>query len=531
MSEPIDQHDAVVAELLPLVLEGLADTDQFNRLNARLRDHAQARLYYLQYMDLHAELGGPSDILVSVEAHDILPDVFSEVIADALKVRQLRDLELQAQAQLEQNLKHERQEQQETVVTADRSKLQIVIPRWAVIGSVAAAAALIVLAALPFLQGEAPQQHPIVHQDIPAESVPAPVIEPIVATLTATRDAQWADSDLAIDDRLVAGQRLSLTAGFAEITTSRGAVAILEAPVTIEMIDSPNAIRLIAGKLIGICETTSSKGFLVRTPHMDVTDLGTRFGIDVSDQNAVEVHVFLGEVEVSRPALNTDDQHLTENLLQGEAVRISADTQKLERTAVNISLFETTTSRVIPLRGTGQEIKAGQPDPNWKIVAVDDQPLDPPHVLNVDSGTDYDLWPSTDLPASSWLSWRHDIEPPANGKNTYMFQTDFEIPTSWDQERMRMVMRYLADNQLVAVHLNGHRIALEPNDADANERMTRSFVIEKHFVAGKNVIAFEVENVWTALKISNPVGLRLEAELQEQVSPTNGDWQRRLFQP
>lgn len=124
----------------------------------------------------------------------------------------------------------------------------------------------------------------------------------IVATLTDTHDAQWADlaeGALAPGSPLHAGDKLTLTEGFAEITTNHGAIAIVEAPATIELIDSPNAMRLHAGKLVGICETESSKGFLVRTPHMDIFDVGTKFGVTASE-DAVDVSVLVGEVRIER---------------------------------------------------------------------------------------------------------------------------------------------------------------------------------------------------------------------------------------
>ena len=121
-----------------------------------------------------------------------------------------------------------------------------------------------------------------------------------VATLTAEHDAVWASDAPSTGDTLAPGQRLTLTAGFAEITTEEGAIAILEAPVTIELIGSPNTIRLHAGKLVGICETETSKGFLVRTPHTDVIDLGTRFGVHVEDafSQPTHVQVFQGSVRL-----------------------------------------------------------------------------------------------------------------------------------------------------------------------------------------------------------------------------------------
>lgn len=94
------------------------------------------------------------------------------------------------------------------------------------------------------------------------------------------------------------GQRLALTDGTIEITTYRGAVIVMQAPC-IAVLSSDNTMSLQAGQLIGTCESDRSKGFLVRTPHMDVIDLGTQFGIDATSPDATEVHVFDGEVVAS----------------------------------------------------------------------------------------------------------------------------------------------------------------------------------------------------------------------------------------
>lgn len=139
----------------------------------------------------------------------------------------------------------------------------------------------------------------------------------LVAALTAEHDAVW---DRRPGGNFYAGQRFELTEGFAEITTKRGAVGVIEAPASIELLDNDNAIYLHAGKLVGICETASSRGFVVRTPHLDVTDLGTRFGVDASSSEATEVHVFDGEVEVVKPAQNGVNS-IRQQLVSGDAVR------------------------------------------------------------------------------------------------------------------------------------------------------------------------------------------------------------------
>jgi hypothetical protein len=144
----------------------------------------------------------------------------------------------------------------------------------------------------------------------------------VVATLTAEHNAQW---DRRPGQDLYAGQRFKLTQGFAEITTNRGAIAILEAPATIEFTNSDIALRLHAGKLVGICETDSSKGFTVHTPHMDITDLGTRFGVDATAPGQTRVEVFEGEVEAALTA-PVSDQPVRQQLTSGQALAAQAGT-------------------------------------------------------------------------------------------------------------------------------------------------------------------------------------------------------------
>ena len=205
-----------------------------------------------------------------------------------------------------------------------------------VITGIAAILTLALIVAIVFRGDNQPGNETAQQPDITNPNEPVrvgPDTTHSVATLTAEHDAQWSTPGGTLaptsGDALRSGQRLTLTAGFAEITTNDGAVAILEAPATVELIDSNNAIRLHTGKLVGICETESSKGFLVRTPHLDVTDLGTRFGVDATSSEATEVHVIEGLVEVAQSSVSGDPV---------SSQRVSAD-QAVVSTARGLSAF------------------------------------------------------------------------------------------------------------------------------------------------------------------------------------------------
>ncbi|MFK7788931.1 MAG: FecR domain-containing protein, partial [Phycisphaeraceae bacterium] len=220
---------------------------------------------------------------------------------------------------------------QETQKSTRVSRLQNTLAgRWFVGGAIAAVLTFVGVLAVVLSGGDATDEQ-VAEESIDRDNEP---VLRVVASLTGSEDAQWMEGAFAHGSELHPGQRLTLTQGFAEITTNDGAVVILEAPATIELLNN-NALRLHTGKLVGICETPSSKGFLVRTPHLDVTDLGTRFGVDVSQLDATEVHVIKGLVEVTPPTIAV-----------GAPVRLSAqqamrvDSVQAERVTFLPSRFE-----------------------------------------------------------------------------------------------------------------------------------------------------------------------------------------------
>lgn len=155
-----------------------------------------------------------------------------------------------------------------------------------------------------------------------------PSIRPVVATLTATHHAVWSNTSaegasalgsLQPGSQLHPGDRITLTQGFAEITTKDGAIAILQAPATVELIDHDNAIRLHAGKLVGICETESSKGFVVRTDQADIIDVGTRFGVQHAT-GLTQVSVLEGHV-IAQP--RHEDAAAAVSLVAGQHAQLS----------------------------------------------------------------------------------------------------------------------------------------------------------------------------------------------------------------
>ena len=156
----------------------------------------------------------------------------------------------------------------------------------------------------------------------PGRIVPAdpPAVNPIVATLTAERDAVW---DRRPGEDVFAGQTLELIGGSAEIKTTSGAVALLQGPCVVELGDDGNSLRLQHGKMVGRCLTPESKGFAVDTPIARIVDYGTEFSIEVGADYKTRVQVLHGEVGVS--SKNTSGQ-LTQytSVSSRQAVEVSS---------------------------------------------------------------------------------------------------------------------------------------------------------------------------------------------------------------
>ena len=200
--------------------------------------------------------------------------------------------------------------------------------------------------------------------NLPSQVGPAsPVSGPTVATLTAQHDTLWqAASGTAIPgvgDGLVAGQRLVLTEGLAEVTTARGASVILEAPCEVAFSESDNALRLVSGRLYAVVPGPAS-GFEVQTPAAQIVDIGTEFGVSVDAAGTVGVRVFTGLVEVSTGP-KPSDKH---PLLEGELARVhSRGVEKIEYDAT-LDFQTSMPSREITPRLTGQVRWLSAPPPS-----------------------------------------------------------------------------------------------------------------------------------------------------------------------
>eukprot|EP00752_Nemacystus_decipiens_P010738 g9560.t1 len=416
------------------------------RLNQLLATNREARQFYTRFMAITAGLETQPFHPPAHEAADATSN--TDLLLNLLRMEQ--DAEIAALneptsgpitttkpiARLDKDL----------VVYISGQALRSKPARW-----LAAAAAILLglIITLQFVgQEDRPGPAPVADQTQDLQN-PLPIAHS-VATLTTEQDAVWVRRP---GQDLFAGQRLTITRGFAEITTNHGAIAIIEAPATIELTNNENAIYLHAGKLVGICETESSKGFVVSTPILEVTDLGTRFGVDSSMPDVAEVHVFDGEVKVSGHYSDPTESY---SLVGGQAIKASLQDGTARLPATDRGRF-TGIQGITPAAGTGVGLAVGEVDPNWKIVAIDGQALERPLPLEVVDDIDHIQRTPNDPDTAQWIAHMIGAETARIGKRytRYTIQAEFFIPDSIDLQRTQLVAQYFADDRLVSARLNG----------------------------------------------------------------------------
>jgi hypothetical protein len=148
---------------------------------------------------------------------------------------------------------------------------------------------------------------------------PANVRQAALADIVEDDHVKWAATTNALQEGgRVVGGRLEMTSGSLTLRFRSGATLWTTAPVSMR-IESDMLVWLDKGQATANVPQWA-KGFTIKTPDVEVVDLGTKFGVVARDSGATDVVVFEGQVNF-RPSARpmTPEKRLN----QGEGVRIS----------------------------------------------------------------------------------------------------------------------------------------------------------------------------------------------------------------
>ena len=130
---------------------------------------------------------------------------------------------------------------------------------------------------------------------------------------------------------------LSLSRGLLRLDFSNGARVTVQGPAELEVFDEDRV--LLHKGLVTATIPESAIGFVVDTVAAHVVDLGTSFGVSVSENGQTEVCVFDGEVEVSLPR-EAGAEEVSHLVREGESISARVNSSVIDSVSYETSQFE-----------------------------------------------------------------------------------------------------------------------------------------------------------------------------------------------
>ena len=120
-----------------------------------------------------------------------------------------------------------------------------------------------------------------------------------VALLTRALNVEWVGDQQPVAGEPLSPGRLQFQSGLVHLEFYSGAQLIVEGPADLDLVTSNQAVCRLGKLRAKVPEI--ARGFTVQSRHFELVDLGTEFGMDVSDGGTSQVQVFDGEVEIYPP--------------------------------------------------------------------------------------------------------------------------------------------------------------------------------------------------------------------------------------
>jgi len=287
-----------LSPLLAALCDGVIGDDDFKRLQQILLGSAQARAWYIEYMDLHGELSCGQVIHNEMTFLEKWTRSNAPLADESLLSSTVDEYPIciVPSPSVPQDLliDDEEQEFDDEPCAPDglliRGARQIVsqLTREGVIPWIAAVA---MFGAMVFA---------ISKWDLPEPSSQVVVndVRPQPAAwVSQLHEVEWAAGQPSYGwgAAVMPGNALRLKSGLVRLVFSSGAEVLLQGPVSFTA-ETAESGRLRVGRLVARAETDLAQGFTIRTPTAQIVDLGTEFGVTVDEQGQTETHVFAGHV-------------------------------------------------------------------------------------------------------------------------------------------------------------------------------------------------------------------------------------------
>jgi hypothetical protein len=170
----------------------------------------------------------------------------------------------------------------------------------------------------------------------PSAAVSEPIVAEDSARIVQISNVEWADGAQHYDEWSVLGPgaTVNFKSGRINLFVSNGAELLIEGPADVRF-DSSQKIFARKGKLAARIGP-GAIGFRIDTPHANVTDRGTEFGVSVEDDSHTSVVVYKGIVDLD---VVGGAEQPRQRLETGEALSVNREGQLSRITTVASSEF------------------------------------------------------------------------------------------------------------------------------------------------------------------------------------------------
>jgi hypothetical protein len=142
-----------------------------------------------------------------------------------------------------------------------------------------------------------------------------------IGQITQILNVVWTNPEDERKIGVISPGSLQFESGLIELEFFSGAKLILDGPADVELVSAEQMICR-KGRLRGYAPP-HARGFTILSPSVELVDLGTEFGMEISSEGEARVHVFDGEVELYRPDGKREAVG-KKRLIAGDAVEVDS---------------------------------------------------------------------------------------------------------------------------------------------------------------------------------------------------------------